>query len=205
MKRTFKRTLALSGLLALTTFGGTITSYAHAMLSFSWAYETTATISATEAEAMGYWKQYDDESWSFFRYDNGVFVANAYIESFTEPGVYYYVETDGMMMVNDIYDGYIYGEDGKRGATTVEKYFVYNKELASRTGKWKYEPGYDSWYFNKFSDGSALRNVWIESFTEPGVYYFVRIDGIMVTNSDIDGYWVDGDGKCYRGQTTQNK
>ncbi|KEZ91165.1 hypothetical protein [Lacrimispora celerecrescens] len=197
MKKRFKKLTTFSGILALAILGSTMTSYAKAKLSYSWANETTVTISATEAQAMGYWNKSDRNRWNFLKYENDFPVANAYIESFTEPGVFYFVQTDGNMLINDIHDGYIYGEDGKRGAATDAKYFTYNSDLASRIGHWV-ENDY-GWIFINNSTGDSITEAWVEN--EPGIYYFLMENGVMQTSKNRnegktpDGYVVNTDGK----------
>lgn len=77
--------------------------------------------------------------------------------------------------------------------------FVGTREAGPAETSQAVEKGYGEWRYDDFgwwiqyADGTYLVNDWWKS-PYSGLWYFMGADGYMVTNSFIDGHWVNSDG-----------
>ncbi|WP_313186916.1 hypothetical protein [Lacrimispora sp.] len=80
---------------------------------------------------------------------------------------------------------------------------TYKQSMVKQLGNWRQNTN-GTWSFLKFND-QAVCNAWLESLTEPGAFYYLDSNGIMLVNATTpDGYQVDGNG-LWRSQLSSNE
>ncbi|WP_313186918.1 hypothetical protein [Lacrimispora sp.] len=106
-----KKVVILVGMVSLSLLGGLgglMTSYA-AGPGETQETQTVAkpeTYNQQSVKALGQWEPQSNGTWVFRQFTGGVLV-DSWIESLTEQGAYYYVGTDGVMLINSrTPDGY---------------------------------------------------------------------------------------------------
>ena len=106
MKKSVKKGICLAGIMALSIFGGAMTSYAIGPEETAQAVAKPVTYNQQSVRALGNWEQQSNGTWRFKCLD-GSYLTNSWVESLTEAGAYYFVDSNGNMMTNSkTPDGY---------------------------------------------------------------------------------------------------
>lgn len=98
MKKSVRNGIGLVGIMTLVLFGGVMTSYAIGPGEVSHTVAKPATYNQQSVRALGSWEQ-QGSVWKFKCSDRS-YLSNAWLESLTEPGAFYYVDNNGNMIVN---------------------------------------------------------------------------------------------------------
>jgi hypothetical protein len=116
MEKRIKKIMIVTYMISLSLLGsltGGMTSYAVGP-GESKAVQTVAkptTYNQQSVKALGNWEQ-QGSTWKFKCLD-GSYLTNAWVESLSEVGAYYYLGTDGVMLINSkTPDGYQVDENG---------------------------------------------------------------------------------------------
>lgn len=113
MGRQIRKVLILTGLVSLVLFGGAMASYAAGPgeVKTDQTVAKPITYNQQAVKALGNWEQ-QGSVWRF-RCIDGNLLTNAWLESLTEAGAYFYVDISGTMLVNSkTPDGYSVDTNG---------------------------------------------------------------------------------------------
>lgn len=120
MGKQIRKVLILTGVATLVLFGGAMTSYAvgPGEKASQTAVANPTTYNQQAVKALGSWEQ-QGSVWRFHCL-NGTYISNSWLESLSELGAYYYVDSDGVMLTNSkTPDGYVVDANGLWRSQTV--------------------------------------------------------------------------------------
>lgn len=135
MKKSVKKGIGLVGIMALSLFGGVMTSYAIGPGEVSQTVAMPVTYNQQAVKSLGSWEAQSSGTWKFKCLD-GSYLANSWIESLSEAGAYYFVGADGIMLLNSkTPDGYTVDGSGLwRSGVAKEGTSSNNSSYESRIG-----------------------------------------------------------------------
>lgn len=119
--------------------------------------------------ASGTWKK-DNSGW-WYSYSNG-----SYARGWTMiKGCYYYFDNSGYMAHSEYRDGYWLNSDGSWNSNYQNAHWCHDNV---------------GWWYTD-SSGWYPRSQWLKI---DGYYYYFKANGYLVTDEEIDGYYVNKDG-----------
>lgn len=188
MKTKFIKSMFISILMISTLIVGTV--YAGAGGGY-----TETPINSGDVTNLGTWKQDEDNNWYIIDKQG-----NALLGWHQVNNIWYYFGNDGKRESGWIsYNGKLYYLDanGKMltGYQLIYEYGVSNLYLINNDGSmytgWRHNTG-ESNYWNYFTPSGYMADGW---YKVNGNWYFFGKDGIMQTNTTIDGYILDSSGR----------
>lgn len=115
MKRKIKKIIIMTSMVSLSLLcslvGGEITSYAKGPGEKSTEMCITTYYQSTVA-GLGSWEQQPNNEWKF-KFNTGGYVTNSWVESVSTTGNFYYLNNEGVMLINSTTpDGYSVDANG---------------------------------------------------------------------------------------------